>query len=343
MTRRKRQRRTLRVLVLMHPDYMPPTNVDAATAREAFEFKTEYDVLQGLRALGHEVQALGVAHELLPIRQAVEAFEPHLVWNLLEEFHGQTSFDSHVVSYLALMHVPYTGASARGLMLARDKALSKKLLAYHRIPAPGFVVFPRGQRVRPPRKLPFPLIVKSLTEESSLGIAQASVVDDAEKLTERVRFIHESIGSDAIAEQFIEGRELYVGVIGNRRLEVLPVWELTFDNLPRGALAIATARVKHNPEYQEKRGVRTEEAKLAPELAQRIQRTSRRIYRILELDGYARIDYRLAADGTLYFLEANPNPDIAEREDFAQAAKAAGVSYPELLEKVLNLGLGRAR
>ena len=124
---------------------------------------------------------------------------------------------------------------------------------------------------------------------------------------------------------------------------MLPVWELRFENLPRGALAIATARVKHNPEYQEKRGVRSEQAELPAELAARIQRTSRRILRILELDGYARIDYRLAEDGTLYFLEANPNPDIAEREDFAAAARAAGIAYPQLLERILNLGLGRGR
>jgi D-alanine-D-alanine ligase len=338
---RLRKRRTLRVLVLMHPDFMPPTNVDAASEREAFEWKTEYDVLQTLRKLGHEVQALGVADELLPIRQAVEAFQPHVVFNLLEEFHGLASFDHHVVSYLSLMRVPFTGSGARGLVLARDKALSKKVLAYHRIPAPAFAVFPRGQRVRMARHLRFPLIVKSLTEESSLGISQASVVDDAERLIERVRFIHENVGSHAIAESFIEGRELYVGLLGNRRVQVLPVWELRFDNLPRGALAIATARVKHNPEYQEKRGVRTVQAELPAELAARIQRTSRRIYRILELDGYARIDYRLAEDGTVYFLEANPNPDIAEREDFAAAALAAGISYPVLLERILHLALGR--
>jgi D-alanine-D-alanine ligase len=341
--RSKRKPRTLRVLVLMHPDFVPPPNAGEANDRESFDWKTEYDVLSTLRKLGHEVQALGVADELRPIRQAVEAFQPHVVFNLLEEFHGLASFDHHVVSYLELMRVPYTGSNARGLVLARDKALSKKVLAYHRIPAPAFHVFPRGQRVRAPRQLGFPVIVKSLTEESSLGIAQASVVDDAEHLAERVRFIHDSVGSDAIAERFIEGRELYVGLLGNRRVQVLPVWELRFDNLPRGALAIATARAKHNPEYQEKRGVRSEEAELPPELAARIQRTSRRILRILELDGYARIDYRLAEDGTLYFLEANPNPDIAEREDFAAAARAAGVAYPQLLERILNLGLARGR
>ncbi len=338
----RRRRRAYRVLLLMHPDFVPPTNAESASERESFDWKTEYDVLSTLRKLGHEVQALGVADELLPIRQAVEAFQPHVVFNLLEEFHGRASFDHHVVSYLELLRVPYTGSNARGLVLARDKALSKKVLAYHRIPAPGFAVFPRGQRVRTPRQLSFPLIVKSLTEESSLGIAQASVVEDADRLAERVRFIHESIGSDAIAERFIEGRELYVGLLGNRRVGVLPVWELRFENLPRGDFAIATARAKHNPEYQEKRGVRTEEADLPAAVAARIQRTSRRIYRILELDGYARIDYRLAEDGTVYFLEANPNPDIAEREDFAAAARAAGIPYPALLERILNLGLGRA-
>lgn len=338
---RKRKRRKLRVLVLMHPDYMPPTNVEGASEREAFDWKTEYDVLQALRKLGHEGQALGVADELRPIRQAVEAFRPHVVFNLLEEFHGLASFDHHVVSYLTLMRVPFTGCGARGLVLARDKALSKKVLTYHRIPVPAFAVFPRGQRVRMPRHLRFPLIVKSLTEEASLGISQASVVDDAERLTERVRFIHENVGSDAIAETFIEGRELYVSLLGNRRVQVLPVWELSFENLPRGALAIATARVKHNPDYQEKRGVYTEEADLPEGVAERIQRTSRRIYRILELDGYARIDYRLADDGTVYFLEANPNPDIAEREDFASAAAAAGISYQALIDRILHLALAR--
>lgn len=334
----------LRILVLMHPSLIPPDSLDGYSEKEIYVWKTEYDVVTTLRKIGHEVQPLGLQDELLPLRTAITDWKPHIVFNLLEEFHGVAEFDQHVVSYLELLQVRYTGCNPRGLVLARDKALSKKLLVYHRIRVPGFAVFPRGRRVHRPRGLDFPLIVKSLREESSRGIAQASIVESDEKLTERVHFIHESIGTDAIVEQFIEGRELYVGVIGNTRREVLPIWELVFENLPPGSAAIATARVKHNPEYQQKRGIYQQPATdLPPALANHIIRTSHRVFRILELDGYARIDYRLSPQGELYVLEANPNPEIAEREEFASAAHAAGISYPELLQRIINLGLRRGQ
>lgn len=334
----------LRVLVLMHPSLMPPETLDGLSEKEAYAIKTEYDIVGTLRGLGHEVRPLGVQDELMPIRAAVTEWKPQIVFNLLEEFHGIAEFDQHVVSLLELLQVCYTGCNPRGLVLARGKALSKKLVAYHRVRVPAFTVFPRGHRARLPRGLKFPLIVKSLTEEASLGIAQASIVDTPEKLEERVSFIHKSIGTDAIAEQYIEGREIYVGVIGNKRVRVLPIWELEFANLSPGCAAIATARVKHNPDYQHKHGIDQHPAKnLTPALENQIVRTSRRVYKTLELDGYARIDYRLAPDGTLYFLEANPNPEIAESEEFASAAKAAGIPYPKLVQEIVNLGLRRGR
>jgi transcription antitermination factor NusA-like protein len=166
---------------------------------------------------------LGVQYDVNPIREAVAAFQPDVAFNLLEEFHGLALLDHGVVSYLELLRLRYTGCNARGLMIARGKALSKKLLAYHRIRVPAFAVFPRGRAVRRPEKLGFPLIVKSLVEHASLGIALASVVDDDARLAERVGFVHERIGTDAIAEQFVEGREVYVGVIGNDRIQVLIV------------------------------------------------------------------------------------------------------------------------
>ena len=144
--------------------------------------------------------------------------------------------------------MPYTGCNPRGLMLARGKDLSKTLVHYHRIPVPAFAVFPMRRKVKRPKRLALPLIVKSLSEDASWGISQASVVDSDEKLAERVAFIHERIGTAAIAEQYIEGREIYVGVLGNDRLRVLPVWELQFGNLPQGAWPIATEKVKHDPE-----------------------------------------------------------------------------------------------
>jgi D-alanine-D-alanine ligase len=326
----------------MHPTLVPPESLEGQNEEDVFRWKTEYDVVTTLRGLGHEVRPLGVQYELTPIRDEVEAWKPHIVFNLLEEFHGVSEFDHHVVGYLELLKVPYTGCNPRGLVISRGKALSKQLLAYHRIRTPAFATFPRGRRVKRPRGLEFPLFVKSLTEEASFGISQASVVYSEEKLSERVLFVHESVGSDAIAEQFIEGRELYVGVLGNQRLRVFPVWELMFENMPPGSASIATARVKHNPKYQEERGIFQREAENLPAgLAEHIQRISKRIFKLLELDGYARVDYRLRDDGELFFLEANPNPEIAEREEFASAARAAGITYPALLQKIVNLGLTR--
>jgi len=337
------KKRKLRVAVLMHPSTVPPENPEGYSEREQYEFKTELDVLLTLRKLGHEVRALGVADELGPIRTLVEEWKPDIVFNLLEEFLGRQDFDYHVVSFLELMQVPYTGCHPRGLMLARDKALSKKLLAYHHLMVPKFAVYPRGRRIHRPKGLEFPLIVKSLVHEASLGIAQASIVDSDEKLRERVAFIHQRNGADAIAEQYIDGREFYVGIIGNRRVEVLPVWELLFENLPPGAVPIATAHVKHNPDYQRRRGIYQQRAEdLTDALREHIIRTTRRIARILDLDGYNRIDYRLGAGGKLYFLEAKPNPEIAQSEEFASAAEEAGLSYKQLIEKIVRLGLKRA-
>ena len=332
----------LRVLVLMHPDLIPPDSSKGYSEAEINVWKTEYDVVTTLRAAGHEVRPLGVHDELKPIREEIDTFKPDVVFTLLEQFRGEAIYDQNVVSYLELMHMPYTGCNPRGLMLARGKDLSKTLVHYHRIPVPDFAVFPMHRKVKRPSRLALPLIVKSVNEDASMGISQASVVDSDEKLAERVNFIHERIGTAAIAEQYIEGREIYVGIVGNERLLALPIWELRFDNMADGDWHIATEKVKHDTDYQERRGIKHGPAKdLPPELVARIQNMAKRIYRTLELDGYARIDFRLAADGTPYFLEANPNPEIAESEEFAHAAKHIGVSYPDLLQRIVALAMRR--
>ena len=330
----------LTILVLTHPDLVPPEVEGVLSAREAFDIKTEFDVISTLRETGHDVHVLGVQWELRPIREAVDALKPDIDFNLLEEFHGETMYDQNVVSYLELMKVKYTGCNPRGLMLSRGKALSKKLLAYHRIRVPDFAVFPMGRKVKRPRHLAFPLIVKSLIEHSSLGISQASVVDSDEKLAERVRFIHERIGTDAIAEQFIGGREIYVSVLGNDRLAAFTPWELVVEKQDPDAPLIATAKMKHDPDYQAKKGIAIRAAQqIHPDAEARLLHDSKRIYRILELTGYARIDFRLDEEGRTWFLEANPNPDIAREEEFAQAAAHDGIPYPKLLERIVRMGL----
>lgn len=332
--------RSRRVLVLMHEDLVPPPSLDGFSDREIVHFKTEFDVVTGLQELGHEVRPLGVHSDLGVIRDAILEWKPHVAFNLLEEFHGVAVYDQHVISYLELMRQPYTGCNPRGLMLAHDKGLAKQILTYHRIRVPEFSIFPRGRKVRPPKRLRFPLFVKSLTEHGSFGIAQASVVQTESELRERVEYLHDQLGTSAMVEEYVEGRELYVGILGNHRLRVLPIMELDFGSLAETGYPIATSKVKWDWEYQRKHGIDSKVVKkIQPELESRLQRLGKRVYRALSLSGYARIDIRLRADGELYVLEANPNPDLAYGEELSSAAEAAGVEYNQLLQQILRLGL----
>lgn len=330
----------LRVLALVHRHLIPPDKVEEGADIVSAPWRTEYDVITTLRGIGHEVQALGVHDDLGEIRRLATEWKPHIAFNLLEGFDDVTIFDQNVVSHLELLKLSYTGCNPRGLLLARDKSLSKKLLAYHRIDVPEFDVFRTGRPIRRAKRLQFPLIVKSLTQEASIGISQASVVDTDEKLKERVQFIHESIGTAAIVERYIEGRELYVGIIGNQALQALPVWELFFTSMPEGARRIATDRVKWSVKYQKKYGIDSGPASDLPDdKRDEIQHVCRRAFRALELSGYARIDLRLDEAGHIWLLEANPNPQIARGEDFAASAEKIGLSYETVLQRIINLGL----
>jgi D-alanine-D-alanine ligase len=331
--------RALRVAVLVHQDLVPPSSLEGLSEQQAQAVRTEYDVSTTLEEMGHEVQVLGVSHDLAPIRSVVEGFEPHVVFNLLMEFRDVGLFQAHVASYLELLGVRSTGCNPRGILLSRDKALAKKILRYHRIPTPTFAVVPPGRRLRRLRGLRYPLIVKSLDEEASLGIAQASIVRDAEHLDERVAFVHRHVGGEAIVEEYVDGRELTVGVLGNERLRTFPPWELFFGSLPEGTAPIATARVKWDLDYQRRAGIRSGPAELPPGFAARLAHLARRVYRCLGLSAYARIDLRLTAEGEPYVLEANATPDAAREEDFALSARAAGLEYAALLQRILNLAL----
>lgn len=343
MTRRSKRLspfRKLRILVLVAHDLIPPDSLSGKSEQEVQRYRTEYDVISTLRDMGHEVFPIGLYDDLAPVRSAINDHKPHIAFNLLEEFAGSSVLATNVVGLLELLQLPYTGCNPRGQMIAQDKALSKKILAYHRIHVPQFAVFPRQSRIRRLHKLKYPLLVKSLVEEGSVGISQASVVYDDDALIERVQLIHRTIKSHAIVEEYIEGRELYVGVMGSRRLQTLPVWELLIENLPEGAPNIATLKVKWDLKYQKKVGVVTKEAEgLSKDQREQIRKLVKRIYKLLDLSGYARLDFRLRPDGRLFLLEANPNPNIAKAEDFAASAKSLGISYEELLQRLLNIGL----
>lgn len=331
----------LRVLVLMHESLIPPESLAGLSEQEIDEFRTEHDVMDILRKAGHEVRPLGLYDNLGDLRAAIDDWKPDVAFNLLQEFQGIITYDQHIVAYLELMRQPYTGCNPRGMMLSRDKVLSKQILAYHRIPTPQFHVYRRGRRYRLSPKLTFPLFVKSATEDASLGISQSSVVEDRARLKERIEFIHESTKTDALVEQYIEGREIYVAVDGNQRLTTYPVWEMNFGTLPEAQEGIATRKVKWDRKYQKKHGISTGRAAgLTPAQEEKLATLSKRIYRALHMTGYGRMDFRLGTDGSPYVLEANCNPNLSDGEDFAAAAAAGGIGYEALLHRIIRLGLG---
>ena len=312
-----------RVLLLTHQDFTMPEDISKLEPKEVADWKTEYEIVKALEKLGHEVEILAAVTEMKVVREALADRKPHIVFNQLEEFLGRNIFAHYLLGYLQLIHQPYTGCSPTGW-----------------IPIPRFAIFPRGGSIKPVRGLPFPLIVKSTAEHASLGISQASVVTSDDKLKERIEFIHEKLRTDAMVEEYIEGRELYVGVLGNLRLETFPIWEIDFGNLPESSSRIATEKIKWDLEYQKKVGIKTGPAENLPEgAAKRLHALSKRVYHILGLNGYARMDFRLTGDGEVYLMEPNPNPDLGQEEDFAQSAKRAGIAYEKLIQRIINLGL----
>jgi D-alanine-D-alanine ligase len=337
-------KKKLKVLALF--DAIAPTTLDQDLSAElqTDDWKTERDVLAALQELGHTTEYLAIHDDLDLLRQKLVAFQPDIVFNLADQFKNNRAFDQGIASFLELLGVPFTGCGSTGLMLCKHKGISKKILGYHRIHVPEFTVIRRGQRPVRPRRLRFPILVKPLKEEASLGISQASFVENDDQFRERVQFIHEKYDNDVIAEEYIEGRELYVSVLGNHRLKAFPLRELVFQEVPPDEPKIATYTAKWNEEYRQRWGLENRFADgLDPAVVRRIEATCKRIYHLLTLDGYARIDLRLNAANEMYFIEANPNPILAADEDFAESAKKAGHSYPELIGRILRLGLDAQR
>jgi D-alanine-D-alanine ligase len=330
-----------RVVVLFDTDVAPPANQDFTKAIEANE-EAEFDVARGLIARGHEVRCLGFKDDIDQLVAGLRASPCDVVFNLSERFRGDSALDYTVTSIMDMLGIAYTGASSEGLILARDKALTKKVLAYHGILIPHFMVCPMGQPIQRPSDLRFPLIVKPLNEDASVGIAQSSVVRDDDALTNRILFIHDKIGTDAIVEEFIEGRELYVGVIGNERPRALPPIEMVFKNEPNVEGRIATFKAKWSVKYRQSRGIENMVAvDLSKSLVQRLSDVAVRTYKAAGLRDYGRIDVRLAHDDAIYVVEANPNPYLADGEDLAWAAEEAGYPYPDLLEKIAEMAIVR--
>ncbi len=337
-------KKKLKILALF--DAIAPTtlNQDLSAELQTDDWKTECHVLDALRELGHTTEHLAIFDDLDLLRQKLQNFAPDVIFNLADQFKNNRAFDQNIVSFLEMQGIPFTGCGSTGLTLCKHKGVSKKILSYHRIRLPDFTVIPRGKRIARPKRLKFPILIKPLKEESSLGISQASFVENDDQFKERVQFIHEKFDNDVIAEEYIEGRELYVSIVGNLRLQVFPIRELIFKEVPPDEPKIATYKAKWDEEYRKRWGLQNQFAEgLEPAVISQIEQACKRIYRLLTIDGYARLDLRLTAKNEIYFIEANPNPMLAADEDFAQSGLKANLTYPQLIERIIYLGLKTVR
>lgn len=330
----------LKVLALF--DAVEPTALDKDLGPElsTSDWKTEAGVLAALSELGYPNEHVAIFDDLDLLRQKLQTFSPDVIFNLADQFRNNRAFDQHIVSFLAMYGIPFTGCGASGLTLSKHKGIAKKILSYHRIHTAAFVIIPRGKRIARPKRLRFPILVKPLKEEASYGIAQASFVETDEQFRERVEFLHVKTDNDVIAEEYIDGRELYVSLIGNHRLQVFPIRELVFREVPPDEPKIATYKAKWDEAYRDRWGLENRfAAGLEPAVVRNIEDVCKRVYHLLTIDGYARLDLRLTPQNEVYFIEANPNPILAADEDFAQSAMKTGLSYPQLIDRITRLGL----
>ncbi|HSQ31301.1 MAG TPA: ATP-grasp domain-containing protein [Gemmatimonadaceae bacterium] len=298
-----------------------------------------------LAHLGHEVSQLAVASDVEPLVETLRRDAPDLVFNLAESFAGKSAMEANVAALLSLLGCRYTGSSAAGLMLAGDKSLTKKVLRFHGIQTPEFATLNRGA-VDWADKLTFPVIVKPPQEDASLGITSASVVHDIKDLFDQIHALQSEYQQPVLVEQFIEGREFYVGVLGNVNAAALPAIELDFSGFPEGQPRVSTWDAKWGTDGEgageEFAGTRSvfPEA-LDPQLEERMQSVAVEAFQALRLQDYGRIDLRVSPSGEIYVIEVNPNCYLEREAEFARAAQRSGLEYDALVARIIDLAIAR--
>jgi len=304
--------------------------------------EAEYDVARALMAGDHDVLMIGIGDDVAPPLTKLAAFQPRLVFNGCEGFRKNARHEYAIAALLDMYGYRYTGSSPTALLVARNKSLTKKVLAFHGIRVPAFAEFHEGDELVRPSELRFPLIVKPLLEDASIGIAQASVVEDDASLQQRIEFIHGKYHQAAIVEELVEGREVYVGLIGNDELQVLPLTEMTFGEPEMGEHRIATYKAKWDEEYRKKKQIKNVFAKgVSEQLTTRIGEICSTAFHALWLQDYGRVDVRLAHDDEVYVLEVNPNPFIAAEHEMAEAAAKAGLKYNAFIQRIVEEAMAR--
>ncbi len=298
------------------------------------------EVYEALRRAGHNPVYLrldGTPQSLIELATS----ESDLIFNLVESFAGDDRRDTNVAAYLELLGRRFTGAGAQGLYLAQDKALAKKIFAFHGIHTPYFATVYRG-RTDHAHDIQFPVIVKPAREDGSIGIQFGAVCGSIKELMERIDYIHTEFDTPALIEEYIEGRELYVAVLGNDKPEALPIVELDLSKLPEGTPKIAGTEVKWEEDteaYKKTRPILPQD--LGEELEAKLKSVAVQAFQALQLRDYGRIDFRLAQDGTLHVLEVNPNPYLLPSAEFCMAARQGGRSFPQLVDRIVEVAMAR--
>ncbi len=325
------------------PEPKPTARKKKARKKAKREKEDREEIFEALEKLGHEpsYQVLDGTPQCLASLAKCEA---DLIFNLTESFAGDDTKEMHVAAYLDLLGKPYTGAGPHASFLAQDKAIAKKMFAFHGIRTPYFATSYRGT-IEHAHDISFPLIVKPLAEDGSIGINADAVVTSVKELMERVQGIQDEFDSPAIIEEYIEGREIYAAILGSYETRRrLPLIEFDFSKLPKGTPKIASYDVKFEKDAEAYKLTKSSVAEdLDEETVTRLTETALAAHRAVKLRDYGRIDMRLSPKGEVYVIEANPNPWLSSKQEFVMAAKASGRSYPQLIGEIVDLAMARYR
>ncbi|MBC62637.1 MAG: hypothetical protein CMP11_09315 [Zetaproteobacteria bacterium] len=303
------------------------------------DWRDELDVIRVLKSFGHTVQVFGIYNDIYEFVDFVRKEKPDIVFNLCETFCHDRLYEADLASLCKLMGLSYTGSDPLSLHICKNKALQKEILSFHKIKIPQFTIASNKSKEKDFSHLTYPLIVKPLCQEASEGISQSSYVSSQESCMKRVEYLYSRFKVHSIVEEFIEGRELYIALIGGSRVSSFNPVELVFSKYPQGKPNIATYHAKWDNHYRKRWGISAVASSLEKSLKNKVRCYSKKIYKTLGLSGYVRFDLRLRENGDIYFIEANPNPSIAKSDDFAKSVTTAGTSYEALIERILNQAL----
>jgi len=331
-------KKKLKILVIFDMNFNPGKNNNYLRCLKRPEWVSDRDVILGLKKLGHDIKLLGIYNDISLLMNAINEETPDLVFNMCLRFENDANYASHIMSLLELLKVKFTGNGSLGTKLCQDKALSKKIVCHHNILVPEFIVSPLIKPLRRLNGIHYPAIVKPLNMDGSVGITNSSFVRNEKHGLTRIDYIHKRFEMDAIVEEYIDGREFQVGVLGNKRLTVLPPREVCFSKIPNSKPKIYTEYSKWVKKYRSKWGIHYRPVtNISKDLQKKINKTCKVIYKKLHLKGYARFDFRLKKNGEIFFLEANPNPGISKHDNLTLAANEEGINYYQLLDKIIRL------